>query len=46
MILIHMFEVLKKYRKKVKPKSCKEKKGRIMLLSKCELWDSKKSNFI
>ena len=36
---------MKKYRKQ-KSKHCKDKKRKIMLLSKCEVCDSKKSTFI
>ena len=45
MILVSM--ILEKIQKiKIQVASCKEKKGRIMLLSKCSVCDSKKLQFI
>ena len=44
-MLSYCLKCRKKYRK-YKPESCTEKNGRIMLLSKCTVRDSKKSRFI
>ena len=44
-----LFEVQKKYHKNTESKNSivvKTKNGRIMLLSKCEVCDSKKSKFV